>query len=147
MNKIYAFIVIIPLIATFLFKSLAFYDFDTRQRYIKNAVDNTAHKVMITGVMTASDRDSLLNELRKLGEFEEESIVLKSGYLEQDALSCLEPYSLGNVLDRGEIFSIYVQSAKESMISEMERNTANENHRLCFKAAAVCRIEKKQEDL
>jgi hypothetical protein len=67
--------------------------------------------------------------------------------MDQGALSWLEPYTLGNVLDRGEIFSIYVQSWKGSMISEMERNTADENSRLYFKASAVCRIEKKQENL
>jgi len=146
MNKVYAFLVIIPLIAMLFLKTMAFYDFDTKQRYIKNAVDNVAHKVMITGVMTAYDSEELMNKLRKIGNFERESVILKYGYTEQDgALSELAPYTLGNVLDRGQIFSIYVQSGNESALSGMEINHTNENNRLFYKAAAVCRVEKYQQ--
>ncbi|MHB8062600.1 MAG: hypothetical protein ACYDG2_08205, partial [Ruminiclostridium sp.] len=79
MNKIYAFIIIIPLIAILFLKTMSFYEFDTKQRYIKNTVDSVAHKVMITGVMTASDKDELMDQLNRLSAFEDEDVTLKYG--------------------------------------------------------------------
>lgn len=146
MNKVYSFIVIIPLIAMLFFKTIAVYDFDTKQRYIKNAVDNVAHKVMITGVMTDYDKEELMNKLHKLGNFEEENVILKYGYTEQEGtLSELATYTLGNILNRGQIFSIYIQSRNESKLSGMEINPTHENSRLFYKASAVCRVEKYQQ--
>jgi hypothetical protein len=143
MNKIYAFLIIIPVIALIFLKTMAFYEFDTKQRYIKNIVDNVAHKVMITGVMTESDKGELIEKLQKLSNFNEEDISLKCGKIQSDgSLSNLDPYVPGNILDRGEIFSIYVESKDGSTISIMEGNTADVNKKLFYKAKAICRIEK-----
>jgi hypothetical protein len=145
MNKIYAFIIIIPLIALLFIKSVTFYEFDTKQRYIKNLVDSTTHKVMITGVMTVSDKSKFLEELKKLGDFDDTSIILKYGKLQSDgSMSELYTYVPGNILDRGEIFSIYVQSKDESMLSRVEDLSADGSGKLFYKAKATCRIEKKQ---
>lgn len=147
MNKIYTFIIIIPLIAILFIKTISFYEFDTKQRYIKNAVDSVAHKVMITGVMTVSDKEKLMDNLEKLSDFEEDGIVLKWGNLQSDgSLLELNSYVLGSVLDRGEIFSIYVQSNNESTLSRMEGNSADERDTLHYKAKAVCRVEKIQSE-
>jgi len=147
MNKIYAFIIIIPLIAILFLKTMSFYEFDTKQRYIKNTVDSVAHKVMITGVMTANDKDELMDKLRKLSNFQNEDITLKCGYMRSDGtLTSLYPYVPGNLLDRGEIFSIYVQSESESVLSRMEGNPADENNKLFYKAKAICRVEKSQQE-
>lgn len=146
MNKIYAFIIIIPLIALLLFKTMTFYEFDTKQRYIKNTVDSVAHKVMITGVMTISDKEELLNKLRKLSTFDDQDVSLRCGNIQSDgSISSLGLYVPGNVLDRGEIFCIYVQSQDESVLSRMEGNSADESSKLFFKAKAICRVEKSQQ--
>ncbi|HEX2925915.1 MAG TPA: hypothetical protein VHP38_06610 [Ruminiclostridium sp.] len=147
MNKIYAFLVIIPFIAVLFFKTLSVYEFDTKQRYIKNAVDDTAHKVMITGVMTASDEEELLKELCKAGAFEAGNISLKCGGVQSDGSQAeLGEYVLGSVLDRGEIFSIYVESKNESNFSRMEAGSANEENGLHYRAKAACRIEKSNRE-
>ena len=147
MNKIYAFIIIIPLIAILLFKTMTFYEFDTKQRYIKNTIDSVAHKVMITGVMTVNDKEELLYKLRKLSTFDEEDVYLRYGNIQSDGnLSSLNSYVLGNVLDRGEIFYIYVQSQDESLLSRMEGNSADESNKLLYKAKAICRVEKSQQE-
>lgn len=145
MNKIYAFIVIIPLIAILFVKTVGFYEFDTKQRYIKNIVDSVAHKVMITGVMTVDDKEELMGKLRKFSDFEDDDVILECGYMESNGtLSGLSSYSLGDVLDRGEIFSIYVQSKTDSNFSKMEGSSENDN-KLFYKARAICRVEKSDQ--
>jgi hypothetical protein len=148
MNKIYTFLVIIPVIAILFFKTLSFYEFDTKQRYIKNTVDSAAHKVMITGVMTAGDKEELVRKLGRMGKFQDNNITLKYGEVESDGtLAQLNEYALGTVLDRGEIFGIYVESEDESNISRMEGNSGDEENELHYKAKATCRVEKsRQED-
>lgn len=146
MNKIYAFLVIIPFVVILFLKSLSFYEFDTKQRYIKNAVDGVAHKVMITGVMTVSDEDELLKKLSILGNFKTGNMSIKYGNLQSDgSIAELGDYSLGNVLDRGDFFSIYVESENESNFSRMEDNSADEANGLHYRAKATCRIEKKSQ--
>ena len=146
MNKIYAFIIIIPLIALLFIKTMGFYEFDTKQRYMKNAVDSVAHKVMITGVMTSRDKEELLDKLQKLSDFGEVDVTLECGTIQSDGtIAGLHTYALGNVLDRGEVFNIYVQSKEDSILSRMESDSTNESDRLFYKAKATCRIEKRQQ--
>lgn len=142
MNKVYAFIIIIPLLAILFLKSISFYEFDTKQRYIKNEIDSVAHKVMLTGVMTARDKEELINKLNNLCQLKDDGIVLKYGSIDSDGtLSSLSTYSLGKVLDRGEIFSIYVQSNVETDYSKLE-GSSDIDDKLFYKAKAVCRVEK-----
>ncbi|MHB8062601.1 MAG: hypothetical protein ACYDG2_08210, partial [Ruminiclostridium sp.] len=69
------------------------------------------------------------------------------GYMQSDGtLTGLYSYVPGNILNRGEIFSIYVQSEGESALSRMEGNSAHENNKLFYKAKAVCRVEKPQQE-
>ncbi len=146
MNKIYAFIIILPIIAILLFKTMSLYEFDTKQRYIKNTIDSTAHKVMITGVMTAGDKEELASKLNQLGDFENENIIVECGSIESDgSISSLRPYVAGQILNRGEIFSILVQSKNESTLSRMEGDSVDGRPKLFYKAKATCRIEKKQD--
>lgn len=145
MNKIYAFLIIIPLIAILFVRTVAFYEFDTKQRYIKNLLDEAAHKVMITGVMTSDDKAKLLEELKKLGSFEDGDIQLSYCYLNSDgSLSQPVIYNSGNVLDRGAMFGIYVKSRDESTLSRVNGDSTDENKKLYYKAKALCRVEKKQ---
>lgn len=143
MNKIYAFIIVIPMIVILFFKTIAFYEFDTKQRYVKNAIDNVAHKVMITGVLTVGDRVELKKELQKMADFKDEDIVLERGTIAPDgAVSLLDEYVPGSILDRGDIFSIYVQSENQSSLSKMEGGSAGESRELYYSAKAICRVEK-----
>lgn len=146
MSKIYAFLIIMPVIALLFFKSLAFYEFDTKQRYIKNTIDTAAHKVMITGVLTDGDKEELIKDLNKLGEFGEQNVILEAGSINSNgSISGLLPYTTGEILDRGEVFRIMVQSENESLTSKIETNSAVENRKLFFRAKAICRVEKKQD--
>lgn len=143
MNKIYAFLVIIPLIAIMLFKTVAFYEYDTKQRYIKNTVDDYARKVMITGVMTTNEKSELLTGLNKLGKFTDESIILKIGQVnERGEINSMLDYVPGTVMSRGDAFLIYVQSLNESSLSKMEGSAIDASRQLYYKAKVVCRIEK-----
>ncbi|EPR14341.1 hypothetical protein [Ruminiclostridium papyrosolvens] len=143
MNKIYAFLIIIPLIAVLFFKTLTFYEYDTKQRYVKNTVDSVAHKVMITGVMTVSDQEELLEKLGELGTFLAGNISIKCANVQPDGtVGGLGDYVLGSVLDREEIFSIYVESENESIFSETEVISDNESNKLHYRAKATCRVEK-----
>lgn len=143
MNKIYAFIIIIPIVAMLFFKTMVFYEFDTKQKYIKNTVDAVARKVMITGVMTAGDREELLDKLKKFGDFGIEDIKTEYGIMQPDGtIWGLSAYTPGNVMNRGEIFSIYVQSENESNLSRMEGDPAGDADKLYYSAKATCRIEK-----
>ncbi|QNU67137.1 hypothetical protein EHE19_000860 [Ruminiclostridium herbifermentans] len=144
MNKVYAFIIIIPLIAIIFFKTISFYEFDTKQRYIKNAIDSATHKVMLTGVMTVKDKEELMTKLQKISSFKDEDIILKCGSMDSDGtLASLSSYNLGDVLDRGEIFSIYIQSEAEANFSKMEGKA--EDDKLFYKAKAICRVEKNKQ--
>ena len=145
MSKIYAFIIIIPMIAILLFKTIAFYEFDTKQRYIKNSIDSVSHKVMITGVLTAGDKEEMLTKLNMFGNFGEDDIILESGSVNADGVIYgMSRYTTGDILDRGEIFSIFVQSDNKSLLSGVEGDS-DEHNKLCYKAKAVCRVEKKQD--
>ncbi|ACL74508.1 hypothetical protein [Ruminiclostridium cellulolyticum] len=147
MNKIYAFFIIIPLIAVLFLKTLSFYEFDTKQRYVKNEVDSIAHKVMITGAMTVSDKEELLEKLGKLGTFRASNISIKCGSIQPDGtVAELGDYVLGSVLDRGSIFTIYVDSESVSIFSETEGNSADEDNELHYRAKATCRVEKSSRE-
>ena len=139
MNKIYAFLVILPIMVIILFKSVALYEYDTTQRYIKNYVDDTARKVMITGVMTLQDKNNLLSNLSKFGAFTQNSIILKRGNSPDAGDNNMNDYAVGSVLSRGEYFSIYVKSDNESTLSRLEGDAVNQ---IFYKARAVCRIER-----
>lgn len=145
MSKIYAFIIIIPMIAILLFKTIAIYEFDTKQRYIKNTIDSVSHKVMITGVLTAGDKEEMLKKLNRFSNFGEDNIIVESGSVNADGeIYGMSRYITGDILDRGEVFSIFVQSDNKSLLSGVEGDL-NEDNKLCYKAKAVCRVEKKQD--
>ncbi len=145
MSKIYAFLIILPLIAMLFVKTMGFYEFDTKQRYIKNAVDAAAHKVMITGVFTTGDKEELINKLKKLADFRSENLVLEWGVTgPEGVIPPLSPYTPGNILDRGYIFCIKVQSEGESTLSKISGGNTNEAGKLYYRAKALCRIEKRQ---
>lgn len=146
MNKLYTFFLVVPIIALLFIKAVAVYEFDTKQRYIKNLVDNTVHKVMLTGVLTVGEKQELIEELNKLGHFEEQDMILNYGSVQSDGtLGAFYSYVPGNVLERGEVFSIYVKSGNESTFSRLEGN-AVEDDKLYYKAKAACRVEKKQPE-
>lgn len=145
MNKIYAFLIILPIIALLIFRTVAFYDFDTKQRYVKNSVDSAAHKAMITGVYTALDKSQLVKKLNQLGSFNEADILLQYGAVNTDGqLSELVPYTPGDILQRGQVFKITVMSHDVSLLSQMKNNNEGSG-KLYFKAQALCRIEKRYE--
>lgn len=148
MSKIYAFVIMIPFIAMLLFKGVSFYEYDTKQRYIKDLVDTIAYKVKITGVLTTDEYLEFSTKMNNLAKFQDspegKSIVLmKAKYVEGNLFGASD-YLLGEVLTKGDAFIIYVKSSDVSNYSRIENGGVNENDtkNLYYKAKAVCRVEK-----
>lgn len=145
MNKIIAFLVTLPVIAILLFKAVAFYEYDTKQRYIKNLIDTTAYKVKITGVLTNEEKNDLMDRLNQLAKFEENGIKLKKGSITDEDVTYTSPdYSPGETLQKGDIFSIYVVSSEPSIYSRIENggvDLVNKENNIYYKAKSICRVE------
>lgn len=120
-GKIFSFIVITPLIILLMLKTVAFYEFDTKQRYIKNLLDNAAYQVRITGCFDHDDFSALKSELSKLAQLDAES--LKTYYassLEGGFEKNSSTYYLGTELQKGEFFSIEFSSMDVSNLSRLQ---------------------------
>ncbi|NJD02788.1 MAG: hypothetical protein FIA99_09405 [Ruminiclostridium sp.] len=143
MSKIYSFIIIIPLIAMLLFKGVFFYEYDTKQRYIKDLADSTAYIVKITGVLAQDEYSRLKTNLNKYAIFDDSSIILKKGIYSNGNITASEPYLPGTRLNKGDAFMIYVRSTNVSNYSRVENGgvSADDSKNLHFMAKAVCRIE------
>jgi len=143
MNKIYSFIIIIPLIAILLFKGVFFYEYDAKQRYIKDLVDSTAYIVKITGVLTQDEYSRLKTNLNKYATFDNSSIVLRKGIYSNGNITATEPYIPGTRLTKGDAFMIYVKSSIVSNYSRIENGgvSKDDSKNLYFTARAVCRVE------
>lgn len=144
MSKILAFVVIFPLIAMLLFKAVAFYEYDTKQRYIKNVLDNAAYKVKITGVLTAEEYNKISIELNKIEQFQAQGIEMTYGtWTDGINFENLLPYSEGTILSKGDAFKICVKSANVSNFSMIQNLgvSEDESKNLRYFAKAVCRVE------
>lgn len=143
MSKVYAFIVIFPLVALLMLKGILFYEFDIKQRYIKDLVDSTAYAVKITGVLTTDEYVNLKTKLNSLAKFEDTGIILKKGYYANGVLSGLASYLTGVQLNKGDAFVIYVKSSNVSNYSRAQNGgvNADDSQNVYYKAKAVCRVE------
>ncbi len=143
MSKIYAFLIIVPFIALLLFKGILFYEFDTKQRYIKDVADSTAYIVKITGVVTIDGYSELKTKLNKYGKFDDANIRLMKGVYTNGAISGMTSYILGTQLSKGDAFLIYVKSAEVSNYSRLQNGGVNpdDTQNLYFCARAQCRVE------
>jgi hypothetical protein len=145
MNKVFVFVIMVPFIALLLFRAVAFYEYDTKQRYIKNLVDTMAYKVKITGTLTADEYNNEFKPgLNRLARFEDINIRLGKGTYSGGTVSSWLPYHFNERLDRGDAFMIYVESGDVSNFSRLENNgvTGEAARDLRYKAKAVCRVEK-----
>lgn len=143
MSKIYVFIIIVPLIAILLFNGVFFYEYDTKQRYIKDMTDSTAYVVKIIGVLTDEGYSDLKTKLNKLAGFDDANILLKKGSYTNGVISGLTNYSLNTRLKKGDAFLIYVKSSNVSIYSRLQNGGVNPDdaQNLYYKAKAVCRVE------
>lgn len=144
MSKIIAFIVIIPFMVLLIFKTVLFYDFETKQRYIKDLTDNITYKVKITGVLTQDEYNDYLSKLNKISTFKSYSLIIQKGRYVDGLATDWSSYSPGNVLARGEAFMIFAKSEDVPLFSRSHNGgvmPADEQN-LHFVAKAQCRIEK-----
>lgn len=143
MSKIYVFIVIVPLIAFMMFRAILFYEYDTKQRYIKDLTDSTAYAIKITGVLTSDEYTDLKTKLNSFAKFDDTGIVLKKGTYVNGTLSNLTTYNLNTQLNKGDAFLIYVKSSNVSNYSRIQNGgvSADDSQNLYYKAKAECRIE------
>lgn len=144
MSKVISFLVIVPFMALIIYKSILFYEFDTKQRYIKDLSDNLAYKVKITGVLTPDEYHEYFAKLNKVSRFEAYSIVLKQGRYIDGTVTDWSAYMPGNVLERGQAFMVYVQSADVALYSRLQNGGVMpcDDQNLHYAAKAQCRIEK-----
>ena len=143
LSKIYAFIIIVPLIAVLLFKGVFFYEYDTKQRYIKDMVDSTTYVVKITGVLAMDGYSELKAKLNKSGRFNDTNIKLMKGVYTNGTITGMTPYILGTQLSKGDAFLIYVKSAEVSNYSRLQNGGVNpdETQNIYYCAKAQCRVE------
>ena len=143
MNKIYVFIVIVPVIAFLMFKGIFFYEFDTKQRYIKDVIDSIAYDVKITGVLTGDEYADLKTKLNSFAKFDDTGIILEKGIYVDGNLSYLTTYNMNTQLNKGDAFVIYVKSSNVSNYSRMQNGgvSADDSQNLYFNAKAQCRVE------
>jgi hypothetical protein len=143
MSKIYAFIVIVPFMALLLFKGILLYEFDTKQRYIKDIADSTAYVVKITGVLSPDVYSDLRTKLNKLAVFDDADIIFMKGEYMDGTLSNLTTYVVGTQLQRGDAFMIYIRSSGVSNYSRLQNGGVNpdDTQNLHYSARAQCRVE------
>ena len=143
MSKIYAFIFIVPFIALLLFKGILFYEYDTKQRYIKDLSDNTAYVVKITGVLTTEVYSELKVKLNKFARFEDANIILMKGVYDNGTITNMTVYILGTQFNKGDAFLIYIKSADVSNYSKLQNGGVNsdDTQNLYYCAKSQCRVE------
>lgn len=143
MNKILVFVVIVPVIALLMFKGILLYEYDTKQRYIKDLVDSTAYEVKITGILTEDEYACLKNKLNSFAVFDDVGIILRKGSYVDGNLSNLSNYSFNTQLGKGDAFLIYVKSSNVSNYSRLQNKgvSADDAENLYYKAKAQCRVE------
>lgn len=143
MSKIFSFLIIIPLVVMLLFKGVFFYEYDTKQRYIKDLADSSAYIVKITGVLSQDEYNSLKTNLNKYGTFNDTGIILKKGVYINGDITALQPYIPGTRLTKGDAFALFVKSSNITNYSRIENGGVNpdDTKNLYFKAIAVCRVE------
>lgn len=143
MSKIYSFIIIIPLIAILLFKGVFFYEYDTKQRYIKDLVDSTTYVVKVTGVLPQDEYSRLKSNLNKYGSFSDSNIILEKGIYTDGDITAMQPYIPGTRLAKGDAFALFVKSSNVANYSKIENGgvSPDDAKNLYYKAKAVCRVE------
>lgn len=143
MSKIYAFIIIVPFIALLLFKGILFYEYDTKQRYIKDLTDSTAYVVKITGIFTTEEYSELKAKLNKFARFDDANIILMKGIYDNGTLTSMDAYMLGTQLNKGDAFLIYVKSADVSNYSKLQNGGVNpdDTQNLYYRSKSQCRVE------
>jgi len=144
MSKIISFIVIVPFMVLLIYKSILFYEFETKQRYIKDMADNVSYKVKITGILTPEEYDEFFSRLNKVSRFESYSIIFQKGRYVDGEATDWSSYSPGSTLDRGQAFMIFVKSADVPLYSRLHNGgvMSSDEKNLHFIAKAQCRIEK-----
>ena len=144
MSKVISFIVIVPIMVLIIYKSILFYEFDTKQRYIKDLADNLTYKVKITGILTPDEYNEFFIKLNKVSKFEPYSVILRQGrYIDGVAADWLT-YMPGNSLERGQAFMVFVKSTDVPLYSRLQNGgvMSSDDQNLRFVAKAQCRIEK-----
>jgi hypothetical protein len=143
MSKIYAFIIIVPFIALLMFRCIFFYEYGTKQRYIKDLSDSVTYIVKITGVLTKDEFTELKTKLNKFAGFEDENIELMKGVYDNGNLSNLSSYVLGTQLTKGDAFIICIKSTDVSNYSRIQNGGVNpdDTQNLYYCAKAQCRVE------
>lgn len=145
MSKIYAFLILVPFIGLIFLKGIVFYEYDTKQRYIKDLTDSIAYKVKITGVLTPDEYNGFKEKLSSLSAFDDKEggIVLKKGrYVDGTATDWMD-YSLDTRLGKGEAFLVYVKSSEVSNYSRLQNGGVDPDvsKNLYYTAKAQCRVE------
>jgi hypothetical protein len=151
MSKIFAYIVIVPLLSLILFKAIAFYENETKQRYLKEITDNLADEVRITGHLSEERYSDFKSRFNRLALFEDENsnpdntkgIFLRKGSFLNGSIQQINEYQLGDRLFKGDYFMVYIKSSDVTNFSRLENLGINpdDSKNLYYVAKAECRVE------
>lgn len=144
MGKILAFTVTVPFLCLLLYKAVFFFEYDTKQRYLKDLVDDAAFKVRLTGVFTAREHEELVRKLSSIGIETDRGngVIMKKGWFSDGKLVNLVEYTPGELLQRGDVFMILVISSNRSKLSVVFNGKRPPgNNDLFYRAKAFCRVE------
>lgn len=144
MSKILVYLIAVPFISLLIFKAVFISDYDLKQRYIKDQIDVVCYEVKITGVLSTTEYNNFKTKINRLSDFNRVGcIILKKGDYINGTVTNLIDYAPGTVLNKGDAFLIYVQSATVSNYSRIQNAGINpdDSQNLYYKAKAQCRVE------
>lgn len=145
MSKIFAFIVTFPLAFILFVKSVAFFDYDIKERYLQNATDLLAYKVKITGVLTTADLDEYKSKAAALLNTTQDKLSVQySSGCDSGSGIAWNSYTLGSQLTKGYYFKVYLEDANVTLYSKVQNfgiDTSNPGNNLKHKAKSVVRVE------
>lgn len=147
MSKIYIFILTVPIFVMLLFKLVTLYEYDTKQRYLKDIVDAAVQKVKITGIFTENDLEDFKNKINHIAQFDvkqnKNAILIKKcneiEIIEDDRIE----YAIEEQLNKGDVFSICIQSSNVSNFSRVHNRgiSHDDKKNLYYRAKSECRVE------
>ena len=141
MTKLFAFIVTFPLAFILFVKAVAFYDFDTKQRYLQNSADLLAYKAQITGVVTSSEMTEFQSKASSLLNDASVSVAYSVGIDPAgNGNITWSTYSPGTQMTKGQYFKIYVVGG-QSLYSKAQVGKSSPD-KVHYKAKSVVRVEK-----
>jgi hypothetical protein len=136
------------MITIMFFKGIAFYEYSTKEIYLKELCDTITYKVKITGVLNYSEYNDFKTKISLLSEFNDtasqKAVRLECGEINNlGEIANIREYTPGYQLKKGDIFGISLRSSKVCNYSRLENwgVSTDDSNNLYFYAKGICRVE------